>query len=599
MWKISSWIQVVALGCYALTLYYFVRLLIWRWISDRNVWRKKLPLDRDTVKYLLAHQQEPFPYLSLLIPAKDEALVIHTTLMNLAKLDYPSDRFEILVITDEREEKANNLKMKSIWDSLQQYHLKKAGDIPPELRRIVFSYQFRCKEHGVFLSYLHERLRREFALEYSAESFLARLPQVIQRVGQQLSLEKKQLRRILLIIIRQVLPDCPARIQRWLYRIFMEWTESVVSTEQVFQADSLQWETWKELFPTTYSVAEKTKEMVEIQGIQVNIVVVPEWYNGAFMQQPEITSTHSTKGRALNWALKNLHPESVVVGFYDAESRPSKEVLLHVAFRYAREKEEMPILQGPLFQVRNFYLLGLLSRLGGLYKALSHDWVLPVIFKSIPFAGGTNLFVRRSILTAINGFNPLSLTEDLELGVRAYLQTNTRVDFLPVISTEQTPPRWSQYFNQRLRWASGHLEVMRSLSPKTSLYWQLLIQGPLEWLVYQFTGLVVLIMNGWFLLIKLHMLPAIQTTVSPYISYALALLNIPYILFSFYCLHRYAYTFDNNLRSDSLFGRLDWIKLIVSALFVFLLPLPYTYAIWLRIIGKAPTRWVKTIRTAE
>lgn len=597
--RINVVIQIVALGCYALTLFYFIRLLIWRWISDKQVWRRKLPLDLDTVKYLLAHQNEPFPFISLLVPAKNESMVIQSTIQNLTTLDYPANRYEIIVITDEREEKANLLKMQETWGTLQAYHRQKVGLIPFELRKMWFSYRFRSEPHGTFFSYLHERLRREFALEYATDHFIARFPLVIQKLTQQFSLDKRQLNRTLMIVIRQVLPDCPVIIQSWLCHQFYQWVEGFLSPEQVFDASTLDWEQWKALFPTTLSVALETVGALQQQGHQIKLLTVPETYDGVLTQSFGKTSMDSTKGRALNWALQNLDPQSVVVGFYDAESRPAKEVLLHVAFRYAREKEKMPLLQGPLFQVRNFYLLGILSRLGGLYKALSHDWYLPVVFRSIPFAGGTNLFIRKSILTEIHGFNPLSLTEDLELGIRAFKQTNTRVEFLPVISTEQTPPKWHQYFVQRLRWASGHLEVMSSLSPKTRLFWELFIQGPLEWLTYQFTGLVILAMNLWFVGIRLRLFPVTQTVISPYLSLALALLNIPYIVFSFYCLHRYSFTFDSNLRSDSLFGRMDWLKLVISALFVFLLPLPYTYAIWLRLIGKAPTRWVKTVRTAD
>jgi len=123
--SISVIIQIVALGCYALTLFYFIRLLIWRWISDRQVWRRKLPLDRDTVKYLLAHQNEPFPFISLLVPAKNESMVIQSTIQNLTNLDYPANRYEIVVITDEREEKANLLKMQETWSTLRTYHGQK------------------------------------------------------------------------------------------------------------------------------------------------------------------------------------------------------------------------------------------------------------------------------------------------------------------------------------------------------------------------------------------------------------------------------------------------------------------------------------------
>ncbi|MEZ4812004.1 MAG: hypothetical protein R2883_00675 [Caldisericia bacterium] len=49
-------------------------------------------------------------------------------------------------------------------------------------------------------------------------------------------------------------------------------------------------------------------------------------------------------------------------------------------------------LVGPLFQVRN-YRMGVLSRIGGLYKAIAHDWYLPLMFTSLPFVGGTNLHI--------------------------------------------------------------------------------------------------------------------------------------------------------------------------------------------------------------
>jgi hypothetical protein len=39
--------------------------------------------------------------------------------------------------------------------------------------------------------------------------------------------------------------------------------------------------------------------------------------------------------------------------------------------------------------------------------------------------GGTNLYVQKDILFAVNGFNYNSITEDLDLGITIFLKTKT------------------------------------------------------------------------------------------------------------------------------------------------------------------------------
>jgi cellulose synthase/poly-beta-1,6-N-acetylglucosamine synthase-like glycosyltransferase len=42
----------------------------------------------------------------------------------------------------------------------------------------------------------------------------------------------------------------------------------------------------------------------------------------------------------------------------------------------------------------------------------------------LPFLGGTNLFIQKDVLFAVDGFNYHSITEDLDLGIAIYLRTN-------------------------------------------------------------------------------------------------------------------------------------------------------------------------------
>ncbi len=454
-----------AIFFYALTAFFFIRLFVWKKYSEYYYWKKRPMLTLREVDYLARHQQADYPFISLIVPAKDESLVISKTIENLLHLNYPSQNFEIIIVTDEREEIA----------------FKQAG---------------------------------------------------------------------------------------------------------------------KDLSVTTAGIAKQWKETCRATGHQLKVLTVPLNFDGKYNGYQLDHEVPSTKGRALNYALMHLDASSVIAGFYDAESRPDHKTLLYIAYEYLLKGEEMPILQGPLFQVRNFYRLGPASRLGGLFKAISHDWHLPVIFKRLPFVGGTHFYVCRSVIDTIKGFDLSALTEDLDFGVRAYQAQGKKVEFLPVISTEQTPPRFSQFFKQRLRWASGHLQVMSSLKKRDVLYWRLFFRGPFEWMIYQGAAIAVVSMNIYLLCVKLGWAASSQLFPVSLESF-FGLLNIPYFLFSYYCFKRYAFTYDKDHHLSQSIPGFDVFRIIVSSLMVFLLPLPYTYALWLNLFNKKPTGWVKTVRTAE
>lgn len=60
---------------------------------------------REEVQVLACRLERPLPFILILVPARDESAVIHNTLCHLARLDYPPDRFSVLVIADARERK--------------------------------------------------------------------------------------------------------------------------------------------------------------------------------------------------------------------------------------------------------------------------------------------------------------------------------------------------------------------------------------------------------------------------------------------------------------------------------------------------------------
>jgi len=595
----SILLSAVALFFYTLTFLFFVRLLTWKRYSTNQIWNRKKKITLSDLYYISNHQGKKLPKISVMIPARDESAVIAQTIENLLRIDYPKELFEIIIITDSREELIRTEKIASLLSQWESYLPDHPQQLSQDSRNQFQMFRLSIEPCGDFYYRLYVEYGSEIDPVASQDLILNKLKIIAEKSLIRYLSKSASLHANIQISLRTEFPFTDRKILEKLVPRYEKLLQSfLVSFQFKFQPADIQ-TALDNFLPSTKQVALKWKEKAINSGLTVRVLEVPVAYDGTMPDAESGQSAPSTKGRALNYAINHLDADVQIVGFYDAESRPDPEVLLYVASEYLHHGENLHILQGPLFQVRNFYSLGLVSKLGGLFKAVSHDWYLPIIFKTIPFVGGTNLFVRKSLLLSVNGFDPASLTEDLDFGVRSYLKTGTKVEFLPVISTEQTPPKLQQYFIQRLRWASGHLEVMSKIKKHRVLYLNLLLKGPVEWVAYQASGLVVIAININFILSKLHLVQPNFMIHNPYLVYGFAFLNVPYLFFSVYCLNRYEYTFDQNLRAFNTFPVLEWLKLIISSMLIFLLPLPYTWAIILRIFGRQPRRWVKTERSIE
>jgi len=128
----------------------------------------------------------------------------------------------------------------------------------------------------------------------------------------------------------------------------------------------------------------------------------------------------------------------------------------------------------------------------------------------MPFVGGTNLFIERHLILAVKGINPHTITDDLDLGTRMYLQENAWPYYLPYPSSEQTPATVKMYVKQRKRWGMGQLQMISDLSRWSRklpdnlenvpdikkkikhLYWAYIWHGPLQYLSYFFLTMLSL-----------------------------------------------------------------------------------------------------------
>ncbi|MGL4571546.1 MAG: glycosyltransferase [Clostridium sp.] len=60
-------------------------------------------------KTTMEEELEEYPFVSVMVPAHDEAMVIEKTVQSLLNLDYPNDRYEIIVINDNSSDNSHEI----------------------------------------------------------------------------------------------------------------------------------------------------------------------------------------------------------------------------------------------------------------------------------------------------------------------------------------------------------------------------------------------------------------------------------------------------------------------------------------------------------
>lgn len=653
-----------AVVVYLIFFVLFARFFVWKYLADRDYWSRRPVLTAHALGGQARLQGRDLPRFSVLVPARNEAAVIEKTVDHLTRMDYPKTHYEVVVATDEKElldaARARRLAVSRVERLLRtRLHLHSGdrtappGVLGPEASRLLThllaeqalrEYSSRRPNRYPVLTVPaglawvpHPKrpgLLREIAALLIAGQ--GKLPArdlccVIERTvparpAEQLCREGPALVGLAIPVVaayhdllgcgdRRTVPDMLRRAARARHPATAEILVSLVRLLSARMVDSLAREQPSSLrarleqcaveaLPTTQDVVERTISGLGCRrgtAARVKHVVVPFDFDGRFGGRRTGETVPSTKGRALNYALSHLDPRTEICGFYDAESRPDPPVLLYVAWR--RLTSGIKVMQGPVFQVRNFFQMGPLCRIASLYQAVTHEWYLPHLFRRLPFVSGTNLYVEKALLQELGGYDHGSLTEDLELGVRAYLQAGEWPEYLPYASSEQTPPTLRGFFRQRLRWGTGHLQVMDKLradstsdpARRRKLLHDLFVKGQMEWSLYQLATLVppavlILYFAGW---VDPYVLPAA-------VHRFLSALTLTYWGFTMYVYVRYRAYLDMSARPRNRLGHWSVLpQLLVLPLAAFMFPVPYSTAMVLKGLGREPKAWVKTPRTVE
>ncbi|HLN61145.1 MAG TPA: glycosyltransferase [Symbiobacteriaceae bacterium] len=644
----AQWIYVALLALYAFLFLFFLRMFVWKYYADKRYYgQRPKGLSPASIADLAHEKGQDIPGISIFVPARNEADVIEKTIDHLSHLHYSCDHYEILVVTDEKETQAAEQERRQIVEKLTgflageapwsndekadavliallsrlaleeaQLAERKAGPhlsvrellvLSPFHRQEILSSiaQTLLSDKGrIDRNRLHDQIRRTLPNGDVGRLYPLFLSFAIPTVMAVNQLKKEQGEKL----VARLMTEAAQARQPLTQKVLTAMSETVGSriVRRVQNAEPEKLAEWLEAacieaLPTTQDIVErKRRERAGHRNLPaLKHVVVPWDFDGYIDGVCTGQFVPSTKGRALNYAFRFANDRNAVWAFYDAESRPDKETLLYVAWRRLMVGDQFEIAQGPVFQIRNFWKTGPLCKIAGLYQAVSHEWQIPFLLKSIPFIGGTNIFATRNLMLRIGGFDDTVLTEDMELGCRAWLKGNAWPEFLPYVSSEQTPPTMYAFYRQRLRWGSGYLQVWDKIKADNTLpadrqkyllrtYWW---KGHFSWVFFQLIALIPIAVPFLYFNGLLDPLGA------PYwVRFAFGSLTPFYIGFTFYCFFHYYKHMDPEPVHKQVWGFTHMLLLPLSAFF---LPVPYSSALVLKWMGRQPKGWVKTPRTKE
>lgn len=102
----TAWVMLFLIVFFIFGVVHSVRV----YLRARYTIRHQIDAPKPTfgqVLELARQDGKEVPFVLILVPARDESMVIANTINRLAQLDYPTERYAVVVITDEREQSEN------------------------------------------------------------------------------------------------------------------------------------------------------------------------------------------------------------------------------------------------------------------------------------------------------------------------------------------------------------------------------------------------------------------------------------------------------------------------------------------------------------
>ena len=90
-----------------IALFLLLRTLI-VFLKTQKLFKNRRSINIKSLKKLASKAGKGLPFFTVLVPARNEADVVEATIKTLSKLDYPNNKYEIIIVTDEKELIYNN-----------------------------------------------------------------------------------------------------------------------------------------------------------------------------------------------------------------------------------------------------------------------------------------------------------------------------------------------------------------------------------------------------------------------------------------------------------------------------------------------------------
>jgi cellulose synthase/poly-beta-1,6-N-acetylglucosamine synthase-like glycosyltransferase len=163
-----------------------------------------------------------------------------------------------------------------------------------------------------------------------------------------------------------------------------------------------------------------------------------------------------TKPKACNYGLHFSRGEFLTI--YDAEDIPDADQLKKTVFLFNKLPRKFICLQGALnYFNRNENML---TRMFTLEYSYWFDYMLPglgTLDIPIPLGGTSNHF-KLDVLRELGGWDPFNVTEDADLGVRAFAK-GYKVAIVNSTTYEEANNEPFNWIRQRSRWIKGYMQT--------------------------------------------------------------------------------------------------------------------------------------------
>jgi len=208
----------------------------------------------------------------------------------------------------------------------------------------------------------------------------------------------------------------------------------------------------------------------------------------------------------------------------------------------------------------------------------------------VPQYAGTTGLIRHDLLTNFGGFNPNILAEDTDLTFKVFL-AGYKVRYVNCVEAgEEAPAKLRQYWHQRNRWATGHMQcAFEHLWPLLRSNRASLKQKVDGFMILNIYFLPVLVLLSWFLQLSLFVLNP-PTLLPFWVSLVVAVfftLNGNVAPF----LEVVAGAVCDRRRRLLLFAPLLVIAYIIN---VFVCSKAFLYLVFAKLTGRSVNHWHKT-----